>query len=268
MRPCVICSDTPKLKLADELIKQGTMTDLAVAERLGMSGNTGRMRVARHRRSHVQKHAQAVLDAVNKGHRAVEHRQEIVKAAEHGDPAAFIALDAIVGDVRKVTDRLERVAGAAEQDNQRVAVASVSGQQLRAAEIRSKLGSVGGYAPPRAAEAFVGVPFNLTINMPNGVTQRIEAMTTTDGPSAPLIDVTPVESIETIPDRLLDLFPDKPSAPKSVSVDARSRPEVDALDFLIGPPDERAVEILPAGSTVDQSAADMRKLARGFGAKG
>jgi hypothetical protein len=88
--------------------------------------------------------------AANKGRDAREEQEQLVAAAEQGNvAAAFLSLERIAADLRRVQERLERTAEAAEVDQQRLAVASLSGLQLRAAEVRAKLGGVGGYATPR-----------------------------------------------------------------------------------------------------------------------
>jgi hypothetical protein len=137
-------------------------TDAAIAARLG--GGLHRMAVSRHRRNHVEAPARAIVAAAAKGRDVVEQRAQTLAAAEAGDPAAFVALGAIVNDLRQVHDRLERTATAAEYDNQRLAVASLAGQQLRAAEVRAKLGGVGAYAPPKVqGAAGSAAMFNLVI---------------------------------------------------------------------------------------------------------
>jgi hypothetical protein len=60
-------------------------------------------------------------------------------------------------------------------DNQRLAVASLSGQQLRAAEVRAKLGGAGGYATPRSDKGNAA-PFVLNIKFSGGRTTRIEGI--------------------------------------------------------------------------------------------
>jgi hypothetical protein len=131
------------------------------------------MLVSRHRRFHVEAPAKAVAEAAGKGRANVEQREQLVAAAEGGDTAAaFLALNQIAADLRRVQERLERTADAAEGDKQRLAVASLSGQQLRAAEVRAKLGGVGGYAPPRAvASNAPRVEFKIIFS--GGRTQRI-----------------------------------------------------------------------------------------------
>jgi len=143
-------------------------TDAAMAACLGVN----RMAVSRHRHNHVLAPAQALVQAAGKGQDVAEQRAQMIAAAEAGDPAAFVALTNIVADLRKVHDRLERSAAAAEQGQQRLAVAALAGQQLRAAEVRAKLGGAGGYAPPKAQAGGERAVFSITINLP-GQSERI-----------------------------------------------------------------------------------------------
>lgn len=145
-RPCRVCSSTEAARLVTELIAAGA-TDQAIAARLG---GVSRMAVSRHRHNHVIAPAKALAEAAGKGREASAQRAETMAAAEAGDPAAFVALAAIVADLQKVHARLERTADAAEQDSQRLAVASLSAQQLRAAEVRAKMGGHGGYGQAKA----------------------------------------------------------------------------------------------------------------------
>jgi hypothetical protein len=153
------------------------------------------MAVQRHRTNHLVTPAKALVEAANKGRGAREQRAEIMAAAEAGDPSAFVALTSIVADLRRVHKRLERTAGAAEIDNQRLAVASLSSQQLRAAEVRAKIGGVGGYAPQKVREGGEVPQFILNINFDGGRTQQIIAT-----PMAPTIDADPaISPSEAIP---------------------------------------------------------------------
>jgi hypothetical protein len=171
-RICRICADTRTIKRAASLIAEG-LSDQKIADRLNLAGNAGRVLVSRHRRFHVEAPARMVAEAASKGRANVQDREQLVAAAESGNTAAaFLALNQIAADLRRVQERLERTAEAAEVDQQRLAVASLSGQQLRAAEVRAKLGGVGGYAPPRSAPNN-GTPFVLTIQFGDRV-QRIE----------------------------------------------------------------------------------------------
>jgi hypothetical protein len=165
-RPCIICSDSAKLAKAAEMIAAGE-SDQTVASALNaMTPNApamSYMAVLRHRRNHIVAPAKALAEAAGKGREVAEQRAQVLAAAEAGDPAAFVALSNIVTDLRKVHERLERTAAAAETDNQRIAVASLSGQQLRAAEVRAKIGGVGGYAAPKAVTPGEGQTFSITI---------------------------------------------------------------------------------------------------------
>ena len=73
---------------------------------------------------------------------------------------------------RKVHERLERTADAAEQDNQRLAVSALSAQQLRAAEVRAKIGRVGSYAAPKAFRAGEGTLFAVNFIFSGGQRER------------------------------------------------------------------------------------------------
>ena len=168
-RPCRICSDHRKLARARELIAAGN-SDQAVANALNaMTPDMpamSLMAVSRHRRAHILAPAKALAEAAGKGREVTEQRAQMLAAAEAGDPSAFVALAGIVADLRKVHERLEATADAAAQDNQRLAVASLSAQQLRAAEVRAKIGGVGGYGASKAAGQG-NTPFSVTINLPD-----------------------------------------------------------------------------------------------------
>jgi hypothetical protein len=190
-RPCSICSSADKLQAAAQMIGAGA-TDQAIADAL----DVGRMSVSRHRREHVVAPAKALADAAGKGREVAEQRAQVLAAAEAGDPSAFVALSGIVADLRKVNDRLERTADAAENDKQRLAVASLSAQQLRAAEVRGKIGGVGGYAPAKAAGVGDWPQFNLTIQFGDRE-QRISATV-----MAP--DAIPAASTTVVPRTIID----------------------------------------------------------------
>jgi hypothetical protein len=146
----------------------------------------GRMSMWRHRISHVLAPAKALADAAAKGREVADQRAKALGAAEAGDPAAYLALSAIVDGLRRVDNRLERVGAAAEQHGQRIAVASLAGQQLRVVETRAKLGNVGGYGAARASSDGASAPrFQVTIVL-DGKTDTITAI---DGSLAPEADV-------------------------------------------------------------------------------
>src|SRR5262249_61119617 len=141
-RPCDICRDAKKVRKAAEMVAAG-ISDPEIAKALGVS----RMSAYRHRRSHILAPAKAIVAAAEKDAPAKEKRAQMLAAGEKGDPLAFLSLSALVEDLRRVHERLERTADAAEQNQLHLAVASVSSQQLRATELRAKMGSVGGFAP-------------------------------------------------------------------------------------------------------------------------
>jgi hypothetical protein len=187
-RICGICANSNTMQRAAGLISEG-LPDQKIADALGFPGQAGRMLVSRHRRFHVLAPAAAIAEAASKGRANVEQRQELIAAAEAGDvAAAFLSLERIAADLRRVQERLERSADAAEVDQQRLAVASLSGQQLRAAEVRAKLGGVGGYATPRT-EKPSGAPFVLNIIFSDRETTRIEG--TPMHPDDPLFNAVP-----------------------------------------------------------------------------
>lgn len=172
-RPCSICCDSGKFKLVAEMIGAGA-TDQAVADQLG---GVNRMAVARHRHNHIVAPAKAIASMAAKGQDLADRRAQVMAAAEAGDPTAFIALSAIVADLKRVHDRLERTADAAEQDNQRNTVATVSAQQLRATEVRAKMGGVGGYAPGKAGTDVATAPFAVNIYLGEAVESFVAATT-------------------------------------------------------------------------------------------
>src|ERR1700748_1254116 len=119
-RPCRICTDAANLRIAAEMIAAGA-SDQAVADKIG---GISRMAVARHRQNHIERPAKAIVAAANKGRDTREEREQLVAAAEQGDvAAAFLSLERIAADLRRVQERLERTAEAAEGDQQRLAVA-------------------------------------------------------------------------------------------------------------------------------------------------
>jgi hypothetical protein len=156
-RLCRICSDNGLLKEAATLVAQGSLSDPEIAARLGLPGEAGRMAVSRHRRNHIEKIARQLAVAASKGRDNTEKREQLVQAAQSGDAVqAFLGLEQITRDLRAVSERLERNADAAERDEQRMAVGSLSAQQLKAVEMRGKLGGHGAFAPQKANPA--GVP--------------------------------------------------------------------------------------------------------------
>src|SRR5690242_2355534 len=141
-RNCTICSDPSKLRLAGEMSLAGE-TYRAISERL----QVGRMVVYRHVKNHVVAPAKIIAKGLaSKGADVRADRERAVVLAEQGDPASWLSLGEIVRDLRRVHTRLEEQADAAAQENQRLAVASLSSQQLKAQEIRARMsGNIPGY---------------------------------------------------------------------------------------------------------------------------
>jgi hypothetical protein len=127
-RPCKPCIHADQEAVRSALTSG--ITDRARAKQFGLS----HVCVGRHRREHVVRPMQVAAAALDKARGIRDQREQL-------------ALSSIIADLRTVHERLERQADAAEQDNQRLAVASLSAQQLRAAEVRAKIGGL--VAPPR-----------------------------------------------------------------------------------------------------------------------
>ena len=89
--------------------------------------------------------------------------------------------------------RPRRLAPSAESDGHHSSVAQLSGQQLRAAEVRARLGNTGGYAPPKTNPA-AAVPFSIVMQF-QGEGRQPERIECT--PTAPVIDgaVQPVPGL-------------------------------------------------------------------------
>jgi hypothetical protein len=97
----------------------GGASDQAVANKIG---GISRMAVARHRQNHVERPAKAIVAAANKGKDVRDERDQLVAAAEGGDTAAaFLSLERIAADLRRVQERLERTAEAAPGTRHRLA---------------------------------------------------------------------------------------------------------------------------------------------------
>ena len=167
-RNCLICSDPSKLRIAAEMVAAGA-TYRVISERL----QVGRMVVYRHAKNHIAAPARAILAAADKGAEVREQRERAVALAEQGDPASWLSLAEIVSDLRRVHTRLEQQADAAAEENQRLAVSSLSSAQLRAAEVRARLGSVGSYAPQKNQGSDSPVQFSICFNFGEGRTEKI-----------------------------------------------------------------------------------------------
>lgn len=163
-RPCGICKDPKKLKLANALIADG-LSDQKIADQLGMADRAGRMVISRHRNRHVEAPARAIAAVANKGRDVREQRDKTVAAAAKGelDPAALLSLSSLTGDLRKALDRIERASDAAEQAGQIGVLSGLLQQLHRNIETRSRIAGVGGFAP---ASTKVGVAIGGAGHMP------------------------------------------------------------------------------------------------------
>lgn len=163
-RPCGICKDPKKLKLANALIADG-LSDQKIADQLGMADRAGRMVISRHRNRHVEALARAIAAVANKGRDVREQRDKTVAAANRGelDPAALLSLSSLTGDLRKALDRIERASDAAEQAGQIGVLSGLLQQLHRNIETRSRIAGVGGFAP---ASTKVGVAIGGAGHMP------------------------------------------------------------------------------------------------------
>ena len=185
-RNCLICSDPSKLRIAAEMVAAGA-TYRVISERL----QVGRMVVYRHAKNHIAAPARAILAAANKGSDVRAERERAVVLAEQGDPASWLSLAEIVSDLRRVHTRLEQQADAAAQENQRLAVASLSSQQLKAQEIRARMsGNIPGYMPQKQGGEGSPVQFSVVFNFQGRGAERI-VMTPADHATGPTIDNTP-----------------------------------------------------------------------------
>ncbi len=172
-RPCALCTHPDQAAVTAALASGAS--DRAIGRQFGIS----HVSVGRHRREHVVRPMQVAAAALDKGRAVRERREQLVQGAQEGNPLDFIALTTIVQDVRTIHQRLDRMAEAAEQRGSAQGVAQLSGQQLRAAEVRSRLG--GHDRPPATNE---GATLSVHIQI-GDKTISFEA-TPTDGP--PVID--------------------------------------------------------------------------------
>ena len=184
-QPCKICLNSDTARVVVTLLAEG-LSDQAISDRLG--GGIGRMSVQRHRKAHIEGPARAVVAMANKGADAAAQRAQVMTAAQVGDPAAFLALAAIVADLKQAQDRLERMADTAEQSGQGMTVATLTGQQLRAAELRAKMGGVFGGSGEAAASGVVTSPIQIIINGRDMMTASGPVI---DGEAAQVAPATP-----------------------------------------------------------------------------
>jgi hypothetical protein len=220
-RPCVVCCSGENIRIVAQMVAEGA-TDQAIADRLGMPGNTGRMRIARHRVGHIV----ALAKVAAKGKDVADKRRATVEAAERGDDiAAFVGLDEITRDVRKVSKRLSRAAKVTEAAGQFSVMTGVVAQQHKNLDLRGRLGGHIGFVPQKG-EATAPQQFNLILNLGGvgGQTEKYSFGEAVDADFTPLIDVSPTEiptAVEIIP--------------SGSTVDQPVDPEAVKLGRLFGP---------------------------------
>jgi hypothetical protein len=184
-RHCTICIDPEKLRRTAELIAEG-VADVGIAAAL----NVGRMSVHRHRTAHVLAPARAIATAAAKSRPVEAQRNEVVAAAEAGELDAtttYLALAPITNSMRRVDDRVERTAAVAEAAGHFIGVSALSGQQIRLAEMRAKLGGHGGYRNSLAGPDSGRPKFSVSIYFSNGHQETITATP---------VDISPTPEID------------------------------------------------------------------------
>jgi hypothetical protein len=188
-RPCKICSSSEMTRIAGEMAAAGR-TDKDVAAAVGVSLASAN----RHRINHLRPVAKALADVVDRGVQPREQIKQTLIAAEQGkiDPASFLSVAQITSDLRSAAERLERAASTAEQGGQLSVIPPLVAQQHRNVELRGRVSGLPAFVPAKLApgEGSQLPSFNLIINMPNGVQERISGTPEApDGPSPPVLDV-------------------------------------------------------------------------------
>ena len=210
-RPCTACADEKLAKAVTRMLAEG-VSQAEIARRLEI----GAMSLSRHIRGHVAPVMRAITKAIEGDSPAREQRRQLIEAAENGDlqPEQYLTLSAIVNSLKTAAARIERASQTAEGAGQMTAVAALSGQAIRAVETRARLGSVGGFAPPKHRETDGGVPFTLTMVFSNR-TERFELANA--GPQE-------IEAIDHVP---------AGAAPRAMSYDMRPDHEVARLPAFL-----------------------------------
>jgi hypothetical protein len=187
-RPCEVCKNPETLRIANQMIASGAQ-DTEITARLGV----GRMSIQRHRTRHVEQPAAALAKVAAKGKDVAQQRKDTIEAAERGDEvAAFLGLEEITHDVRKVAKRLGRAAKATEAAGQFPAMTGVVREQHKNIELRGRLGAHPGFVPQKVTPGEAMPVFNMVINMPDGKTERLTTVVeapTANLPDAPSIDL-------------------------------------------------------------------------------
>jgi len=169
--PCRVCSSADLNRRFGELVAQG-WSDQKIADALGIS----RSGAQRHRTAHVVAVARAVIQAGAKDAPAREQRQQIIAAAESGTlaPEDYLSLAAIIGELKGIGGRLERVATAAEDGGQLPIAVSAATAQIRLNENKARLAGHGGFAPARNRDGGESQPTLQIIFNLGGQTQELK----------------------------------------------------------------------------------------------
>jgi hypothetical protein len=201
-RACTVCVDAKLSRSVSQMLAEG-LSQSEIARRLKI----GKMSLSRHVRAHLLPVTKAIARAVERDNPAREQRQQLIEAAEKGDlnPEQYLSLGAVVGDLRRAADRIERTSGKAEEAGQMNAVAALSSQAIRAVETRARLGSVGGFASQKGrSDGEASVPFSITFHL---------------GDRTEKLELTPVNAPHTI-----DHVPTDAAPPHAVKFDFQPDP--------------------------------------------
>jgi hypothetical protein len=186
MRSCIICSHAAKVTKTRELICR-RLSDQKVADALNKKWPQHQlsfMAVHRHRKQHMQKELQNEMAMINKDADARDRRTAIVEAASADTPSTQALVEATLGLRRQmekldnIEQRLERMAGLAEQAGSAAGVAQLAAQQFRGVETGAKLAGLTGFAPPAHATVQPGAApvFSVNIIFSNGRREEINVI--------------------------------------------------------------------------------------------
>jgi hypothetical protein len=187
-RPCAICSSTEKARVATEMYAAGRL-DREVAAAVGVSVAAAN----RHKLNH------ASTEVADREAQALPGRDDLT------DPTTYVEKGPVTNSLEQAERRYKRIADKAESNGQSMVALSAVNGLVRVAEARTRLGQVGGYAPPKATPA-EPVKFNLVIHMGNGRTRQISGTPIGDVPDPSVIDAVP-SALPVIPPAFGDAEP-------------------------------------------------------------
>jgi hypothetical protein len=160
--------------------------------------------------------AAALAKVAAKGKDVARQRKDTIEAAERGDEVtAFLALDAITTDARKVAKRLGRAAKATEAAGQFSQMTGVVAQQHKNLDLRGRLGALPGFTPQKLSPGEQFPVFNMVINMPNGTQERLTTVVeapTAALPDAPVIDMPMISYHDELDDAPVPDVVERPAA--------------------------------------------------------